>query len=116
MPLATATDACSAQEHAHAFVEEGETMRLRLAQIDGVFQDAHQAMHSVAQGLVRVFAGVVTHAHAAPMRARASVQYSGSSSSPMNEKPSNLAAHPVEPLPQNGSSTTPPGGVTRRTR
>jgi hypothetical protein len=41
--------------------------------------------------------------------------YSSSRSIPMHRTPSARAATSVLPLPANGSSTTPPGGVTRRT-
>ncbi len=53
---------------------------------------------------------------ACSMRALAISRYSDSRSIPTNEKPSRIAALPVEPEPMNGSSTTPPGGVTRRHR
>ena len=41
-------------------------------------------------------------------------KYAASISQPMKPKPSRSAALPVDPLPMNGSNTTPPGGVTRR--
>jgi hypothetical protein len=50
------------------------------------------------------------------MRARATVWAQGVMSAPRNRKPSSTAALPVLPEPRNGSSTSPPGGVTSRHR
>src|SRR5690606_22393652 len=50
------------------------------------------------------------------MRLRMMLQYSGSRSMPMAEKPSCTAARRVVPEPAKGSRTVPPGGVTRRHR
>src|SRR5690606_5973792 len=50
-----------------------------------------------------------------PTRALAISTYSSSRSMPMYWNPSRFAATSVEPLPANGSSTIPPGGVTNRT-
>src|SRR5690606_633230 len=50
------------------------------------------------------------------MRLRMMLQYSGSRSIPIHEKPSWTAARRVVPEPAKGSRTVPPGGVTRRHR
>jgi hypothetical protein len=49
-------------------------------------------------------------------RASAMATYSASRSIPIQGKPSISAAMAVVPEPRKGSSTVPPGGVTRRTR
>src|SRR5581483_8128915 len=49
------------------------------------------------------------------IRARAISTYSASRSIPKKRKPSSRQAIPVVPEPANGSSTSPPGGVTSRT-
>lgn len=63
-------------------------------------------------------AGLVGRAYRAAdaILARAISMYSSDSSMPTNRNPSSIAALPVLPLPMNGSSTSPPGGVTRRHR
>src|SRR5690606_30264822 len=51
---------------------------------------------------------------ASAMRRFASAAYSLSFSMPMKRRPSLMHATPVEPEPQNGSSTMSPGRVTSR--
>jgi len=50
------------------------------------------------------------------MRCRATSQYSGDMSMPTACLPNPSAATQVVPLPENGSSTDPPGGHRRRTK
>ena len=67
-------------------------------------------------GCVVVGAHAAAFASSSAIRASAMATYSASISQPMKFKPSRTAALPVEPLPENGSRTVPPVGVTRRHR
>ena len=72
---------------------------------------------AVAAGNGVVHAAVRARPSCTPfIRCSAMAKWAGSRSMPMAWKPSPMAALIVVPLPMNGSSTTPPGGVTRRQR
>jgi hypothetical protein len=111
-PLTTAPPTSSSSPAARACRQSSQDLAALEVLTDPVVADG-----DLGEGEAPAFLARLQNENAPCAKRLAAIsQYSSSSSIPIALRPSSFAATSVVPLPMKGSSTMPPGGVTRRQR